>query len=181
MASSNGKAGAGAEKITISSVGYLQKTLTIKEGNGGLLIFLESANYMLNSIQVTGWSAGKKDKQLNLAQSVGVLTPRDLSRNSGLSLENSLNLVPGVTMQSRSSFGGQRISIRGYGNNTNFNGRVCRCISTIFLLRMPRVLPSWMISISPPGQRDGIQGSAVQPVWKRDSRCGQSFDSQAPV
>jgi iron complex outermembrane receptor protein len=78
---------------------------------------------MLNTIQVTGWSTGKKDNQLNLPQSVGVLTPRDFSRNSGLSLENSLNLIPGVTMESRSSFGGQRIAIRGYGNNTNFNGQ----------------------------------------------------------
>jgi iron complex outermembrane receptor protein len=117
------KAGAGVGKITISSVGYLEKTVTVKEGSGDLLIFLESANYMLNSIQVTGWSTGKKDNQLNLAQSVGVLTPRDLSRNNGLSLENSLNLLPGITMQSRSSYGGQRIAIRGYGNNTNFNGQ----------------------------------------------------------
>ena len=117
------KTGTGTQKITVSSVGYLDKTITVKENTGALLVFLESANYMLNTIQVTGWSTGKKDNQLNLPQSVGVLTPRDFSRNSGLSLENSLNLLPGVTMQSRSSFGGQRISIRGYGNNTNFNGQ----------------------------------------------------------
>jgi iron complex outermembrane receptor protein len=117
------KAGAGLQRVTISSVGYLNKTVSIKDNTSGLLIFLESANYMLNTIQVTGWATGKKDNQLDLPQSVGVLTPRDLSRTSGLSLENSLNLLPGVTMQSRSSFGGQRISIRGYGNNTNFNGQ----------------------------------------------------------
>ncbi|HTI10205.1 MAG TPA: TonB-dependent receptor [Puia sp.] len=125
MADANGvfEINAGASRITISSVGYLDKTVTIKETTGDLLVFLESANYMLNAVQVTGWSTGKKDNQLNLPQSVGVLTPRDLSRTNGLSLESSLNLVPGITMQSRSSFGGQRIAIRGYGNNTNFNGQ----------------------------------------------------------
>ncbi|HVS98454.1 MAG TPA: TonB-dependent receptor [Puia sp.] len=77
----------------------------------------------LNTVQVTGWSTGKKDNQLSIPHSVGVLTAEDFHRNNGLSLENSLNLIPGVAMGSRSSFGGQRIIIRGYGNNTNFNGQ----------------------------------------------------------
>jgi iron complex outermembrane receptor protein len=77
----------------------------------------------LNSVQVTSWSAGKKDNQLAAPRSVGVLTGEDFHRNSGLSLENSMNLIPGVSMGSRTSFGGQRIIIRGYGNNTNFNGQ----------------------------------------------------------
>ena len=77
----------------------------------------------LNTVQVTGWSNGQKGNQLDIARSIGMLTPVDFHRNNGLSLENSLNLVPGVVMESRSTFGGQRISIRGYGNNTNFNGQ----------------------------------------------------------
>jgi len=77
----------------------------------------------LNSVQVTSWSAGRKDNQLDVPRSVGILTAEDFHRNSGLSLENSLNLMPGVSMGSRTSFGGQRIIIRGYGNNTNFNGQ----------------------------------------------------------
>jgi iron complex outermembrane recepter protein len=112
-----------AGRITVSSVGYLTKAILVRAGAGDLLIFLEPAGYRLNTVQVTGWSTTKKDNQLDIAQSVGILTPGDLHRNSGLSLEQSLNLLPGVTMQSRSSFGGQRIIIRGYGNNTNFNGQ----------------------------------------------------------
>ncbi|HTI90023.1 MAG TPA: TonB-dependent receptor plug domain-containing protein [Puia sp.] len=77
----------------------------------------------LNTVQVNGWSNGQKGNQLDIARSIGMLTPVDFHRNNGLSLENSLNLIPGVVMQSRSAFGGQRISIRGYGNNTNFNGQ----------------------------------------------------------
>lgn len=83
----------------------------------------DTTGYRLNAVQVTGWSTGKKDNQLDVARSVGVLTAGDFHRNNGLSLENSLNLLPGVNMESRSSFGGQRIIIRGYGNNTNFNGQ----------------------------------------------------------
>jgi iron complex outermembrane receptor protein len=77
----------------------------------------------LNTVQVTGWSNGQQGNQLDIARSIGMLTPIDFHRNNGLSLENSLNGIPGVIMQSRSTFGGQRISIRGYGNNTNFNGQ----------------------------------------------------------
>ena len=58
----------------------------------------------LNTVQVTGWSIGKKDNQLDVAQSVGVLTPEDFHRNTGLSLENSLNLMPGVSMGSPHQF-----------------------------------------------------------------------------
>jgi len=59
---------------------------------------------------------------LNQAQAIGVVTRQDLKRNDGLFLEDAINLVPGVRMESRSLSGGQRITIRGYGNSTNFNG-----------------------------------------------------------
>ncbi|HUB61054.1 MAG TPA: TonB-dependent receptor [Puia sp.] len=116
-------AGSNTVRITVTSVGYLPKTVIIKGTTGKLLIFLESSNHDLNAAQVTGWSTAKKENQLEIAQSVGVVTTEDFHRNDGLSLENSLNLLPGVDMQSRTTFGGQRIMIRGYGNNTNFNGQ----------------------------------------------------------
>lgn len=59
---------------------------------------------------------------LNQAQAIGIVTRQDLKRNDGLFLEDAINLVPGVRMESRSLSGGQRITIRGYGNGTNFNG-----------------------------------------------------------
>jgi iron complex outermembrane receptor protein len=116
-------AGNEVRRITITSVGYLPKTVIVKANTGNLLVFLESSNRDLNAAQVTGWSTGKKDNQLTVGRSIGVVTNEDFHRNSGLSLENSLNLLPGVDMQSRTTFGGQRIMIRGYGNNTNFNGQ----------------------------------------------------------
>ncbi|QSQ26717.1 TonB-dependent receptor [Pyxidicoccus parkwayensis] len=58
---------------------------------------------------------------LEEAQSVGVLTTEELRRNTGVFLEESLNLLPGVRYENRTVSGGQRITIRGYGNSTNFN------------------------------------------------------------
>lgn len=109
--------------IHVSSVGYVEKDIPVKHKTGTLLILLEPANYSLNEVQVTGWSTGKKDNQLTEAQSVGILTRKDLLRTNNLFLENALNTIPGVFMQSRTISGGQRIIIRGYGNNTNFNGQ----------------------------------------------------------
>ncbi len=54
-------------------------------------------------------------------QAIGLLTRQELERNNGLFLEDSLNLLPGVRMESRTLSGGQRITIRGYGNGTNFD------------------------------------------------------------
>src|SRR5580693_6396726 len=48
------------------------------------------------------------------AESVTTLSTEDLNRSSGLSLQDALNLVPGVEMQNREAWGGDRIIIRGY-------------------------------------------------------------------
>src|SRR5262249_2277088 len=68
---------------------------------------------------------GEKDSAREILvepQSIGVVTREDMKRTDGLLLQDSLNLIPGVRMESRSFSGGQRITIRGYGNATNFNG-----------------------------------------------------------
>src|SRR3954464_4954233 len=55
-------------------------------------------------------------------QSIDVLQRPDIERSQGLFLDDALNLIPGVRFESRTVSGGQRITIRGYGNSTNFNG-----------------------------------------------------------
>jgi iron complex outermembrane receptor protein len=71
-----------------------------------------------------GLSATVREERsvLTQPQSVGVLTRADLKRNEGVFLDDTLNLIPGVRFESRTVSGGQRITIRGYGNGTNFNG-----------------------------------------------------------
>jgi iron complex outermembrane recepter protein len=59
---------------------------------------------------------------LTQPQSIGVLTREDVKRNEGVYLDDTMNLIPGVRYESRTVSGGQRITIRGYGNSTNFNG-----------------------------------------------------------
>jgi len=96
-----------------------------------LKIEMVPSSVQLNEVQINSWSTGKGNNSLEEAKSIGVLTGEDLRRASGLSLQDALNLLPGVDMEYRTPFGGQRIMIRGYygggtnGNatpNLNFNG-----------------------------------------------------------
>jgi iron complex outermembrane recepter protein len=64
---------------------------------------------------------GERDL-ITVPQSIEVVTRTDLTRNEGLFLDDTLNLLPGVRFESRTLSGGQRLTIRGYGNATNFNG-----------------------------------------------------------
>ena len=57
----------------------------------------------------------------------GVLTATDIGRFDGVSLIGPINTIPGVFMQTRTPFGGARITLRGYypstsGNSPNSNG-----------------------------------------------------------
>lgn len=60
-------------------------------------------------------------------QSVAIATATDLDRFDGVGLADPINTLPGVFMQSRTPFGGARITMRGYypstsGNSPNSNG-----------------------------------------------------------
>ena len=57
----------------------------------------------------------------------GVLQQSDIGRFDGVSLVDLINTIPGVFMQTRTPFGGARITLRGYypstsGNSPNSNG-----------------------------------------------------------
>jgi iron complex outermembrane receptor protein len=59
--------------------------------------------------------------------SAGELTQSDLLRFDGVGLLDAINTIPGVFMQTRTPFGGARITLRGYypstsGNSPNSNG-----------------------------------------------------------
>lgn len=55
------------------------------------------------------------------AQSVEALTEEDLNRNNPAFIEQSLGTMAGVQVDKRTQLGGQRIVIRGYGNDQKFN------------------------------------------------------------
>lgn len=77
-------------------------------------------SYQTGDIDVIGLINGLKP--VEIPQSVGVLTGRDLNRTNGIHLMNTINMIPGVRMEMRTTTAGTRIVIRGYGNQTNFNG-----------------------------------------------------------
>ncbi|HYW36141.1 MAG TPA: TonB-dependent receptor, partial [Balneolaceae bacterium] len=110
-------------EITVSYTGYKTKGRRIKSCQKSLEISLVSLSYSLQHITVRGRNGQVK---VHEASSTATLSTTDLHTQSGLRLREAMNTVPGVEMQSRSPWGGQRITIRGYypnaGKNINFNG-----------------------------------------------------------
>ena len=117
----------GASSITIKLIGYQTYTGTIKDCNQFIQIGLIPSNSSLNEVQI---SATKTNNNIVLTQpqSIGLLSRQEITRNDAIFPESYLNLIPGVRMEKRTSSGGQRILIRGYGypagsgNGINFNG-----------------------------------------------------------
>ena len=104
--------------ITITKDGYSTRHVAITDPSRILQIRMNRFHAELPGVQIVG----NKPRP-----SVAVLTQPDLERGNVVSLENSINSVPGVFMQSRTPYGGARITIRGYypstsGNSPNSNG-----------------------------------------------------------
>ena len=106
------------DHITVSAIGYVTKDVPITNPSVAAHIRLSVTAVKLAGVQVVANSP---------APSTAELTQHDLDRSSGLSLESAINTVPGVFMQSRTPWGGARITLRGYypstsGNSPNSNG-----------------------------------------------------------
>lgn len=107
--------------LTAHIIGYHDAQVKATNCNRSVRIELSPSSVQLNEVQINEWHTNEsKNNQLEEAKSVGVLTADDLHRDNGLSLQTTLNLVPGVDMESRTPWGGQRIVIRGYyGGGSN--------------------------------------------------------------
>jgi len=106
------------DHVSVSAGGYVAKDVPVSNPAIALYIRLTMAPVQLAGVQVVAQSPNP---------STAVLTSHDLDRSSGLSLQSSINTVPGVFMQTRTPWGGARITIRGYypstsGNSPNSNG-----------------------------------------------------------
>lgn len=55
------------------------------------------------------------------AQATEILSDEDLNRNNPALIEQTLSTLAGVQVDKRSNIGGQRIVLRGYGNDQKFN------------------------------------------------------------
>jgi iron complex outermembrane receptor protein len=108
------------DQIQVSAVGYQTQTVRIKASTQTLTVELESSNTALNEVIVSGYATPQTIQRT--AGSVGLVTSRDIQRTNGIHLQNFVNLIPGVRVEMRTVAAGNRIVIRGYGNQTNFNG-----------------------------------------------------------
>lgn len=100
-------------------LGYNSHKAQVANCADALLVGLASSTQNLNAVNVVGTRDG-----MSVAQplSVASLSRTELDRGPGVFLDDALNAIPGVRMERRTMSGGQRITIRGYGNRTNFDG-----------------------------------------------------------
>ncbi|AKD58411.1 TonB-dependent receptor [Spirosoma radiotolerans] len=108
------------DQLQFSAIGYQTLTVGVKATTRSLTIELDPSNTDLNEVIVSGYSAPQTIQRT--AGAVGLITSRDIQRTNGLHLQNYVNLIPGVKVEMRTIAAGNRIVIRGYGNQTNFNG-----------------------------------------------------------
>ncbi len=108
------------DQLQISAVGYQTQTVGVKATTRTFTVELDPSNTDLNEVIVAGYSTPQTVQRT--AGAVGLITTRDIQRTNGISLQNYVNLIPGVKVEMRTIAAGNRIVIRGYGNQTNFNG-----------------------------------------------------------
>lgn len=106
--------------IKISFVGY-ENTQKTAECGSDLNIAMKISEIDLEPVDIVD-SENKAEKLVTTPIAIAHLDQKEIHRYSGLYLEETINLKTGIRMEKRTNSGGQRITIRGYGNNTNFNG-----------------------------------------------------------
>ena len=77
----------------------------------------------IDTVQIQGRTKIKKERSefKRHAQSTEILSNYELNRNTNNFIEQSLGTVAGVQVDKRTTVGGQRIVVRGYGNDQKFN------------------------------------------------------------
>ncbi len=106
-------------RLVVSRVGYLRRVVELPATSGEIELELVSAPVPQREVQVTGRALARSE--LAAPVSTATLSAQDLRRGDGLQLENSINTLPGVVMQSRTPWGGAHIQVRGYYPNFSQN------------------------------------------------------------
>lgn len=122
-----------SENLTVSAyvIGYSVQHQIIEKCNGELNFSMLEQFQDLQTVQVIETSV-QKNQLLDQPASIVRISEGEINRGTGLFVMYAVNTnTPGVTMQSRTSTGGQQFNIRGYGNgirgtkgvSSNFNGQ----------------------------------------------------------
>lgn len=77
----------------------------------------------IEEIQILGRKKLKQERRefSRHAQSVETISEEELNRNNAVMIDQTLSTMAGVQVDKRTNFGGQRVVIRGYGNDQKFN------------------------------------------------------------
>ncbi len=88
-----------------------------------VFLFSQEKTIKLEPVLIKGRKKNVKERHefKRHAQSTEVLNDYELNRNNPAFIEQSLNTMSGVQVDKRTQLGGQRIVIRGYGNDQKFN------------------------------------------------------------
>lgn len=124
MATSNDKGeltlACNGASYTFTLEGYSEQMITLSNCSAPVQVKLSKSN-LLNQVQVTG---DRVEPGIDIAplENVAVVNREVLQQQTGLFMNESMNRVSGVRVENRTASGGQRITIRGYGNTERFNG-----------------------------------------------------------
>ncbi len=97
--------------ISVYCVGYEKQEINIKESDKYLNITLVSNTINMSEVVVVGHSNNRK--LIETAGSIAYLGQKEIQRSNDVSLNQSLNIIPGVRMEENGYGGSTRISIRG--------------------------------------------------------------------
>ncbi len=107
--------------LVVRLIGYTTAEVPIPLDGGGLYIQLAPSNIRLSEVQVRGFASERR--LLEQAAPVSLLTENDFRRSNDVFLQNTLNLVPGVMMNVRSTSSQSNILVRGIGTYSRFSVR----------------------------------------------------------
>lgn len=108
--------------LVLSRAGYQSGQRRVTDCSSTIQVSLISGAQGLAAMNVV---AELPPPALSESQGASTLSPLELKRGTGLWFQDAVNLTPGINMQTRTMFGGQTFSIRGYGmggDATNFVG-----------------------------------------------------------
>ena len=86
-------------------------------------IYAQETEKNIDEVEVFAKAKVKKEREefKKNAQSTEIISAYDINRNNPAFIEQSLNTMAGVQVERRTQLGGQRIILRGYGNDQKFN------------------------------------------------------------
>ncbi len=101
----------------------MKKTIIFLALLGTAYSYAQEKETHIQEVEIKGREKVKKERAefTRHAQSTETLSEYELNRNNSYFIEQSLGTMAGVQVDKRTQLGGQRIVIRGYGNDQKFN------------------------------------------------------------